>query len=913
MSVTHENDGASPPVVSSCAPEAVEAASGLWRSETMSKMDMTMPRDAAHDSVFQLGLLGCCEFIDAQPNLPAFQRPFTADIRRCDEALRRLRFVEEYLTRFHVLVPTSGSDAIASSKPTTPAQGQAAALQGTSVPSLRRRDREEQSSSVPQASLLTLDRIEAMTEAQEREMRSITDTLTGCRREVRKVKEAMLVHRSMHVGKTYSSPDLSNVGGAGGPSATDKRDGVSGSGGSGAHHHQYVAGLISNAKLEILNRLVYRVSRGNAIFRLYGIDDEKTWLAAVDEDDEDDEDAASIPNPSSGGLTGAGGGGVDTESGVSQSVFIAYCYAPRMLEKLRRVCLSSGARLYEVTSSAAHERQQRDELESLQTTYRQTKQQLYELLHRCATHHDNHKHFLQVEKSVLTTMNLFAYTGVVCRVSLWIPARRESDVRAALFEGTRASHAEAPTILARSRNQRKPPTFFDTNKYIAIFQGIVDSYGIARYKEVNPGVFTIVTFPYLFGIMYGDVGHGIILTMFAIGLIAAEAKVEGKKQNEIFAMIFSGRYLLLLMGLFATYIGLLYNDFFGFSVGLFASAYEWPALPHEGGPSGVVHPLSPNGRPDVRPAEIYPFGIDVAWAETENKLEYYNSVKMKCAVIVGIIQMLVGVVLSAMNYVRQQERYKLLCIFIPEFIFLSCTFGYMAVLIVVKWTTPWASTNDAPSLLETMTNFFLSPGLVTKPLFEGQGGLQAFLLLLAFSMTPIMLLVAPRMELRAMQSKIRHRPAQSCVDEPTDGTRHPTEEVVDVGDDDDEDGAHADKTEVTIHYIIHTIEFVLGAVSNTASYLRLWALSLAHAQLSEVFFRFGVVQTLGMDTTGVATVVGAGVWFGATIGVLLGMEALSAFLHSLRLHWVEFQNKFYQGDGRAFDPMDLVALHVHSA
>ena len=124
-----------------------------------------------------------------------------------------------------------------------------------------------------------------------------------------------------------------------------------------------------------------------------------------------------------------------------------------------------------------------------------------------------------------------------------------------------------------------------------------------------------------------------------------------------------------------------------------------------------------------------------------------------------------------------------------------------------------------------------------------------------------------------------------------------------------------------IHQLIETIEFVLGTVSNTASYLRLWALSLAHGQLSEVFFNLvlekyisifnfaGMAEGTNHFKTIIATIIPAfimwPVFWAITFSVIMLMDCMECFLHCLRLHWVEFQNKFFKGAGYPFVAFDF--------
>jgi len=406
--------------------------------------------------------------------------------------------------------------------------------------------------------------------------------------------------------------------------------------------------------------------------------------------------------------------------------------------------------------------------------------------------------------------------------------------------------------------------------------------------------------------MFGDVGHGTLLLLLALYLIRNEAKLSKQPLDDIMSMVFGGRYVLLLNAIFAIYVGFIYNEVFAVPLGLFGSSAF-----------GVETDPATNRTETVWDGSVYPFGVDPAWHLASNKMVFFNSFKMKVAIVLGVFQMTLGLLLSLLNHVEFRDARSIWFQFVPEAVFFLAIFGYLVVMIVIKWATDWVAIGkQAPSLLNTLIMMFMSPGTYTETdrLFEQQEVLQLWLVVIALIAVPMLLVPKPLLAYLDQRRRKQYRglPAiQPSGLPPTEAELAAAEEE---GEEEEEEG-HEEHSmeEVVVHQIIHTIEFVLGSISNTASYLRLWALSLAHSQLSELFWEkvmvgVGIRSTAPFPWNGLACFLAFLFWTCLHLGVIMVMENLSSFLHALRLQWVEFQNKFYNGDGKKFAPFSYARL-----
>jgi V-type H+-transporting ATPase subunit a len=117
--------------------------------------------------------------------------------------------------------------------------------------------------------------------------------------------------------------------------------------------------------------------------------------------------------------------------------------------------------------------------------------------------------------------------------------------------------------------------------------------------------------------------------------------------------------------------------------------------------------------------------VDPVWYVSEQEIQFLNSFKMKISVILGILQMSLGIVQKGLNAKYRGDKLEFLHEFVPQLTMLLCLFGYMDLLIIIKWLTNYlGQEHTAPSIITTMVGMFLESGRVQgQPLFWGQ---QAF-------------------------------------------------------------------------------------------------------------------------------------------------------------------------------------------
>ncbi|CAI5759255.1 unnamed protein product [Candida verbasci] len=631
----------------------------------------------------------------------------------------------------------------------------------------------------------------------------------------------------------------------------------------------FISGVINRDKVFVLQQILWRTLRGNLYYHSEDVVDE-VW----------DEKKQEF---------------------VAKNSFIIFSHGILIHERIRKICDSLDADLYDVDVSFESRKEQLSDvnmkLSDLSTVLSESENALSSELIAISKDLAKWWEIITREKAVYKTMNKCDYDG--SRKTLigegWTPTDSINDLTTTI-KGYDQSQS-IPTIINVLDTNRTPPTYTRTNKFTVAFQSICDAYGVPKYKEINPGLPTIVTFPFMFAIMFGDMGHGFIVTLAALALVLNEKKLNNMKKDEIFDMAFTGRYVLLLMGVFSMYTGFLYNDIFSRSMTVFTSGWKWP----ENFKIGETIYAEQIG--------TYIFGLDPAWHGTENALLFSNSYKMKLSILMGYSHMTYSLFFSLFNYIYFKSPIDIIGNFIPGLLFMQGIFGYLSLCIVYKWTVNWFATGrQPPGLLNMLINMFLSPGNIAEPLYDGQSSIQVFLVIVALICVPWLLLVKPLYLKRQIDREAKHH-AYSQLN----GDADLIDEVpANTNEEEEEEGDHEEHNfgDIMIHQVIHTIEFCLNCVSHTASYLRLWALSLAHAQLSTVLWSMTIGNAFGPTgfVGSIMVVFLFAMWFTLSICILVVMEGTSAMLHSLRLHWVESMSKYFEGGGVLYEPFTFKGL-----
>lgn len=162
------------------------------------------------------------------------------------------------------------------------------------------------------------------------------------------------------------------------------------------------------------------------------------------------------------------------------------------------------------------------------------------------------KSLIGLKKSLLEAKKYSCMTEKTVLVSGWVPEEERENAIKEIKKIDAGCYIESKNAEKVNVPKEEIPVKLKHAAFFKPFELLIDSYGIPRYGTIDPTIFVAISFLIMFGAMFGDMGHGFILTLGSLFLnISKNEKVRQASS------------LMLYCGISSMIFGLLYGSFFG--------------------------------------------------------------------------------------------------------------------------------------------------------------------------------------------------------------------------------------------------------------------------------------------------------------------------------------------------------------
>ena len=463
------------------------------------------------------------------------------------------------------------------------------------------------------------------------------------------------------------------------------------------------------------------------------------------------------------------------------------------LRKLRRTGMRK--RVEELKARVLPEAEERlkdlkERLKVLEAERREIEGKLKEAVKEQGSELHAYREILQNEAVFEETKGVGGKAGRLRVFEAWALRKKLPEVKEAISRASKGLYLFEEAKL-EPYEEAEAPTFISPPRYLSSYQSLVNAFGTPTSYEVNPAPLMLVTFPIIFGLMFGDVGHGLLLLIGALYLMSLRRK--GAKVPDLFEPIVQGSDLLLHCAIAATIVGALFY-------GTFLGSHKWYQF---------IFGLKEPPIPLASLHEPIPM--------------------LKLSIFVAIFHITLGLLLDLIIKVRNGEVKHALAGPFTWLLFYS-TVGtlFTYYCLVIRRTSRF------------ITDMFVFD--VSK---------------LPIPVPPILLILGLFVLMMVVRVKFEG---------PMEGFGS-------------------------------ALESFVATISNTISYARIFAFFLVHHAISEIGLLGGLEK--GVTAIGIVS-------FVLATFLVMSIELLATFLQALRLHWVEWFLKFYEGAGKAFTPTAFI-------